>query len=73
MKSISLLAALVAAALAVAPAAAGEIRVNPPPGGHKPEFDRWAWRPMADLPGLIVPFKRKVYEEVVRAFGDLAS
>jgi putative (di)nucleoside polyphosphate hydrolase len=50
-----------------------EIRVNPPPGGHKPEFDRWAWRPMADLPGLIVPFKRKVYEEVVRAFGDLAS
>ena len=50
-----------------------EIRVNPPPGGHKPEFDRWAWRPMADLPGLIVPFKRKVYEEVVRAFGDLAG
>lgn len=50
-----------------------EIRINPPPGGHKPEFDQWAWRPMADLPGLIVPFKRKVYEEVVATFRHLAE
>jgi putative (di)nucleoside polyphosphate hydrolase len=49
-----------------------EIRIDPPPGGHKAEFDRWAWRPMADLPELIVPFKRKVYEEVVAAFRHLA-
>jgi hypothetical protein len=28
---------------------------------------------MADLPGLIVPFKRAVYEEVVRLFGHLAG
>lgn len=48
-----------------------EIRINPPPGGHKAEFDQWAWRPMADLPGLIVPFKRKVYEVVVAAFRHL--
>jgi len=50
-----------------------EIRVNPPPEGHSAEFDRWAWRPMADLPGLIVPFKRKVYEQVVAAFAHLVA
>ncbi|MGS1094762.1 RNA pyrophosphohydrolase [Aquamicrobium terrae] len=50
-----------------------EIRVNPPPGGHTAEFDRWDWMPMADLPGLIVPFKRKVYEDVVTVFRHLAG
>jgi putative (di)nucleoside polyphosphate hydrolase len=49
-----------------------EIAINPPPGGHHPEFDLWAWKPMAELPALIVPFKRKVYEEVVAAFRHLA-
>ncbi|WP_315926094.1 RNA pyrophosphohydrolase [Mesorhizobium sp. SP-1A] len=49
-----------------------EIRVNPPPGGHTAEFDQWAWRPMQDLPGLIVPFKRKVYDQVIAAFRHLA-
>jgi putative (di)nucleoside polyphosphate hydrolase len=50
-----------------------EIAINPPPGGHTPEFDAWAWKPMAELPDLIVPFKRKVYEEVVAAFRHLAG
>jgi putative (di)nucleoside polyphosphate hydrolase len=50
-----------------------EIRVNPPPGGHEAEFDHWDWRRMDDLAGLIVPFKRKVYEEVVAAFRHLAE
>ncbi len=50
-----------------------EIRINPPPGGHEPEFDRWDWRPMGDLPGLIVPFKRRVYEEVIATFRHLAG
>lgn len=50
-----------------------EIRVNPPPGGHEAEFDQWAWRPMRDLPGLIVPFKRKVYDQVVATFAHLAG
>ena len=49
-----------------------EIAINPPPGGHTPEFDAWGWKPMRDLPGLIVPFKRRVYEEVVAAFAHLA-
>ena len=49
-----------------------EIRINPPPGGHTAEFDRWEWHPMAGLPDLIVPFKRKVYEQVIAAFRHLA-
>lgn len=40
--------------------------------GHKPEFDDWRWVAMRDLPDLIVPFKRKVYEQVVAAFSHLA-
>ncbi|KRA00445.1 RNA pyrophosphohydrolase [Mesorhizobium sp. Root157] len=48
-----------------------EISINPPPGGHKAEFDRWGWRSMRDLPDLVVPFKRPVYEQVVAAFSHL--
>ena len=50
-----------------------EIAINPPPGGHQAEFDAWAWKPMAELPELIVPFKRGVYEQVVGAFRHLAG
>lgn len=49
-----------------------EIAIDPPPGGHKAEFEAWAWRPMAELPDLIVPFKRQVYENVVAAFRHLS-
>ena len=35
---------------------------------HKPEFDAWRWAPLADVPAMIVPFKRPVYEDVVRRF-----
>ncbi|HRD77163.1 MAG TPA: RNA pyrophosphohydrolase [Hyphomicrobiaceae bacterium] len=41
--------------------------------GHTAEFDSWRWVPMADLVGLIVPFKRDVYREVVSAFSHLAG
>ena len=53
--------------------AESEIRIQPPPDGHSPEFDEWRWRPMAELPGLIVDFKRPAYEEVVRRFGELVE
>lgn len=49
-----------------------EIAIDPPPGGHESEFDQWAWKPMEELPGLIVEFKRKVYDEVVAEFRHLA-
>ena len=35
------------------------------------EFDAWRWEEMDALPGLVVPFKRPVYEEVVRLFKPL--
>jgi putative (di)nucleoside polyphosphate hydrolase len=50
-----------------------EIAINPPPGGHEAEFDAWEWKKMEALPGLIVPFKRRVYEDVVAAFRHLAG
>lgn len=49
-----------------------EIQIDPPPAGHAAEFDEWAWKPMDELLDLIVPFKRGVYEEVVKAFRHLA-
>lgn len=51
----------------------GEIAIDPPPGGHEAEFDAWGWKKMAELPALIVPFKRRVYEDVVAAFRHLAG
>ncbi|MBX4907437.1 MULTISPECIES: RNA pyrophosphohydrolase [Rhizobium] len=50
-----------------------EIAINPPPGGHDPEFDAWEWKPMHALPGLIVPFKRAVYDQVIAEFQHLAA
>ena len=41
--------------------------------GHKPEFDAWRWAGIDELIGLIVPFKRAVYQEVVREFAPLAD
>jgi putative (di)nucleoside polyphosphate hydrolase len=39
----------------------------------EPEFMAWKWAEMADLPSLIVPFKRKLYEELVAEFGPLVG
>jgi putative (di)nucleoside polyphosphate hydrolase len=40
--------------------------------GEHPEFDAWRWVRLADTPGLIVPFKRAIYLQVVDAFRHLA-
>lgn len=46
-----------------------EIDVLHPGGGkHKPEFVAWRWERLERTPGLIVPFKRPVYERVAREF-----
>lgn len=39
---------------------------------HEREFSDWRWVPMPDLPSLIVPFKRRLYERVVAEFGHLS-
>lgn len=48
-----------------------EIDVKNPPGGHKPEFDAWRWERLEKTPELVVPFKRKVYEQVAKIFAGL--
>ena len=50
-----------------------EIDPAHPPGGHKAEFLDWRWEPIANLPALVIPFKRKVYERVVADFGRFAQ
>lgn len=40
---------------------------------HTPEFDAWRWSELGEVPGLIVPFKRPVYEEVSRRFARWAE
>jgi putative (di)nucleoside polyphosphate hydrolase len=48
-----------------------EIDINPRNG--KAEFDRWSWRDMAELPELIVSFKRPIYQTVVERFAYLVQ
>jgi len=35
-----------------------------------PEFDAWKWVAPPELPGLIVPFKRAIYEAVLDEFRE---
>jgi putative (di)nucleoside polyphosphate hydrolase len=49
-----------------------EIDVLAPGGGkHEAEFNAWRWEKLSRVPGLIVPFKRPAYEQVVEAFADI--
>ncbi len=41
--------------------------------GHRPEFDLWRWQELDAIPGLVVPFKRHIYEALVNAFGHLPA
>ena len=50
-----------------------EIDIAHPAGGHEPEFVEWRWEPLHNLPDLVVPFKRGVYERVVAEFEHLAG
>ena len=50
-----------------------EINISEPPDGAHPEFDAWEWKDLAEMPGLIVDFKRGVYEQVVAEFEGLAG
>lgn len=45
-------------------------------GEHEPElpeFVAWRWVPLAEMPSLIVDFKRHVYERIVTEFQPLAD
>ena len=43
-----------------------------PRDGHEQEFDAWQWVTLAELPALVVPFKRKVYLSVIEQLGAVA-
>lgn len=43
-----------------------DVDITVPPA----EFSEWRWIAPVDLPGAIVPFKRGVYEQVLKAFKD---
>ncbi len=49
-----------------------EIDISALPG-HDAEFLTWQWVPAGALTGLIVPFKRHVYEQLVGELGPLAQ
>ena len=38
-----------------------------------PEFDAWRWGILMEAPGLVVPFKKPIYELVQRAFAEFAQ
>ncbi len=40
---------------------------------EEPEFRAWRWADPAELPDLIVPFKRRLYQDLVAEFGHLAA
>ena len=44
----------------------GDVNLETP----EPEFRAWKWADPSELPALIVPFKKKLYEDVLDAFGQ---
>lgn len=38
-----------------------------------PEFSEWKWLPMAELPEVIVPFKKDLYAQIVERFSHHAE
>lgn len=49
-----------------------EIEVTLSRGGMEPEFSEWRWETLDRLSGLVVPFKRAVYEHVAGEFRAFA-
>ncbi len=48
-----------------------EINLTPP--GHKQEFDQWQWMTMDGAVAAVVPFKKAVYVEMIKALRHLGS
>ncbi len=53
--------------------AESEIDVEHPDGADEVEFAAWRWEASQNIPRLIVPFKRAVYERVVAEFAKYAG
>jgi putative (di)nucleoside polyphosphate hydrolase len=44
----------------------GDVNIATP----DPEFRAWKWADPAEIPSLIVPFKKKLYQDIVEAFAE---
>ena len=53
--------------------AQSEIDIAHPAGASEAEFAAWRWEPMQNVPDLVVPFKRAVYQRVVAEFAKYAA
>jgi len=40
---------------------------------HHPEFDAWKWVAPAELPELIIPFKRQLYLDILAEFAEICG
>jgi putative (di)nucleoside polyphosphate hydrolase len=40
---------------------------------HEQEFDDWAWRPLADCPDMVIPFKKPIYQQLAAGFAAFVS
>jgi putative (di)nucleoside polyphosphate hydrolase len=49
-----------------------EIDPLTPRNGQPPEFDQWRWERLDRVADLVVPFRRDVYQAVVRSFAAFA-
>jgi putative (di)nucleoside polyphosphate hydrolase len=45
-----------------------DISVERAADGGDPEFGEWRWEALERVPELVVPFRRRVYEQVAKAF-----
>jgi putative (di)nucleoside polyphosphate hydrolase len=43
------------------------------PAAHEPEFSDWRWERLQNIPDLVVPFKRAVYDRVAGEFQQFAK
>jgi putative (di)nucleoside polyphosphate hydrolase len=50
-----------------------EIVVTEWRNGQEPEFDAWRWEPLANVPNVVVPFRREIYTNVAKEFARFAA
>ncbi|MBC6402771.1 MAG: RNA pyrophosphohydrolase [Hyphomonadaceae bacterium] len=45
-----------------------DLKAHPPQ-----EFSQWRWAKLSEVSGLVIPFKRRIYERVMLEFADFAK
>lgn len=50
-----------------------DVDITTPNGDEPAEFSEWRWARLSELPALVVPYKRAVYDRVAAAFAPFAA